>query len=64
MRQASFIYRHGMFDDSREKAAWQIREIPADAEGLPWIRKAIKLGGQHMEPVLKKVAGYNEAARR
>ena len=58
VRQTAMIYHFDMLDKGR-KQQWSNRG-EAQADGLPWIEKAIKLGGKGMEPSLVMIREYRE----
>lgn len=60
VRQTAMIYHFDMLDTGRRKQ-WSNRGDGPQADGLPWIEKAIRLGGKGMEPSLAMIREYRDA---
>lgn len=60
VRQTAMIYHFDMLDTGR-RTQWSNRGDGPQADGLPWIEKAIRLGGKGMEPSLAMIREYREA---
>lgn len=59
VRQATFIYRHGMLS-AAERAAWKLRGEQPGLDGHGWVKRAIKLGGSDMHYALSLIEEYRQ----
>ena len=63
LRQIGFVYRYDMLTP-QERASWKVRGEFPGVDGLPWIEKAIRMGGKGMEVALAKVTEYRQADQK
>lgn len=59
IRQATFVYRYNMLNES-ERAAWQLRGDSPRMDGYPWVEKAIRMGGVSMEYALSLMNEFRQ----